>query len=315
MSFTVIQPGVLSLLQDSGRYGYSNTGLTTGGPADGWSFRWANYLLQNHPSATVIEVSVGGLQLQAEADSYFCLCGATMPLTVNGHVKPLWTVHKVQAGDRIELGMATSGLRAYLAVAGGFSIAPQFGSTATVLRESIGGLNGGKLQAGDKLPLSETYPGKATAGLGVPEEYQPRFTAIATLRLIEGYQAGIFPEEQRRRFYQQPYKVTPQADRMGYKLSGTAIQCPQRSMLSEGICYGAVQIPPDGQPIVLLNDRQTLGGYPKIGTVLSLDCWQLAQVTAGASVYFMPMSAAEAHQALRLSEVRFHAIAQQLVSR
>lgn len=309
--FSVIAPGVLSLLQDSGRFGQGALGLTNGGPMDAPSAAWANRLLGNHSNATLIECSVGGLQLRADTHSYIAVTGATLPLTINGKAAEQWTVLKVQAGDLLELGMVTKGLRAYIAVAGGFTIAPQFGSSATVLREAIGGLNGNKLQAGDTLAANRV---DTLQRQRLPARYRPQFNQVLTLRLIEGYQAQSFTATERQRLYLNSYKVTPQADRMGYKLSGSAISCQQTQLLSEGICYGAVQIPPDGQPIVLLNDRQTLGGYPKIGSVLSLDCALLAQAAAGTTVYFTPISPEQAHNALCLAKVRTAAISSQLVS-
>ena len=308
--FTVISPGVLSLLQDSGRFGQSALGLTNGGPMDAASAHWANRLLNNPSDAALIECSVGGLQLSAQGDSYIAVTGATLSLSINGKAAALWTVHRVQAGDSIELGMVTKGLRAYLAVAGGFKVNAQFGSVATVLREAIGGLNGNKLQAGDVLPAA---PVSRLTLQQLPPQYQMQFNKVLTLRLIEGYQAQQFSATERQRFYLNSYKVTPQADRMGYKLSGSALKCQQTQLLSEGICYGAVQIPPDGQPIVLLNDRQTLGGYPKMGSVLSLDCALLAQAGAGTEVYFTPISIEQAHNALCLAKVRTDAISSQLV--
>lgn len=309
--FSVLAPGVLSLLQDSGRFGQSALGLTTGGPMDVPSAAWANRLLGNDTNATLIECSVGGLQLRAETHSFIAVTGATLSLSINGKAVEQWTVHKVQAGDVIELGMVSKGLRAYVAVAGGFNIAPQFGSTATVLREGIGGLNGTKLQAGDKLGAQAVNKLQRQR---LPARYRPQFNQTLTLRLIEGYQASSFSATERQRFYLHSYKVTPQADRMGYKLKGAAIQCQQTQLLSEGICYGAVQIPPDGQPIVLLNDRQTLGGYPKIGSVLSLDCALLAQASAGTEVYFTPVSPQQAHNALCLAKARTDALTSQLVN-
>ncbi|MDX5405611.1 MAG: biotin-dependent carboxyltransferase family protein [Chromatiaceae bacterium] len=308
--FSVIAPGVLSLLQDRGRFGQGALGLTTGGPMDVPSAAWANRLLGNDSNATLIECSVGGLQLRADSPSYIAVTGATLPLSINGKAVEQWTVHQLQTDDVIELGMVTKGLRAYIAVAGGFNIAPKFGSTATVLREGIGGLNGTKLQAGDKLSAQTVNKLQRQR---LPARYRPQFNQTLTLRLIEGYQAGSFSATERQRFYLHSYKVTPQADRMGYKLSGSAIKCQQTQLLSEGICYGAVQIPPDGQPIVLLNDRQTLGGYPKIGSVLSLDCALLAQAGAGTDVYFTPISPEQAHNALCLAKVRTDAITSQLV--
>lgn len=309
--FSIIAPGVLSLLQDSGRFGQSALGLTSGGPMDTISASWANRLLGNDNNAPLIECSVGGLQLRANNNSYIAVTGATLPLSINGQAAEQWTTHKVQAGDVIELGMVSQGLRAYLAVAGGFTVTPQFGSVSTVLREGIGGLNGSKLQSGD---LLTTQIVKQLPRLSLPQPYRPQFNRVLTLRLIEGYQADSFLSTERQRFYLNSYQVTPQADRMGYKLKGAAISCQQSQLLSEGICYGAVQIPPDGQPIVLLNDRQTLGGYPKIGSVLSLDCALLAQAGAGTEVYFTPISPEQAHNALCLAKVRTAAISSQLVS-
>lgn len=309
--FTVIAPGVLSLLQDSGRFGQGALGLTNGGPMDVPSAAWANRLLGNHSNATLIECSVGGLQLRADTHSYLAVTGATLPLTINGKAAEQWTVLKVQPGDLLELGMVTAGLRAYIAVAGGFTVTPQFGSSATVLREAIGGLNGNKLQAGDTLAANSVDKLQRQR---LPARYRPQFNRVLTLRLVEGYQAQSFTATERQRLYLNSYNVTPQADRMGYKLSGSAISCQQTQLLSEGICYGAVQIPPDGQPIVLLNDRQTLGGYPKIGSVLSLDCALLAQASAGTEVYFTPISPEQAHNALCLAKVRTAAISSQLVS-
>jgi biotin-dependent carboxylase-like uncharacterized protein len=307
--FSVLAPGILSLLQDQGRFGHSALGLTNGGPADASSAAWANRLLQNAANATLLECSVGGLTLQAQCHSYIAVTGATLPLSINGEPAELWTVHKVQPGDIIALGMVSRGLRAYLAVAGGFVVPAQFGSTATVLREGIGGLNGNKLQAGDILPSPSV---RQLPRLRLPQQLRPVFTSSVTLRLIEGYQADRFATDQRQRLYLQHYQVTAQADRMGYKLSGAAIHVEHQPLLSEGICYGAVQIPPDGQPIVLLNDRQTLGGYPKIGSVLSLDCASLAQAGAGTQVHFTAISPALAQRALRLATLRFSALISQL---
>jgi biotin-dependent carboxylase-like uncharacterized protein len=307
-SFTVLSAGILSLLQDRGRFGQSALGLTNGGPVDAYSADMANALLGNDSNATLIECSVGGLQLQANCASYIAITGAELSVSINSQDAPMWTTLAISAGDIIELGMVSAGLRAYVAVAQGFKIQPQFTSTATVLREKVGGLNGNKLQAGDKLATENITSGVKRSLAPI---YQRQFNNSLTLRLVEGYQANQFSTIERQRFYLHPYTVTPQSDRMGYKLKGSAIQCQQQSLLSEGICYGAVQIPPDGQPIVLLNDRQTLGGYPKIGSVLSLDCALLAQASPGTQVYFTPISIEQAHNALCLADVHFKRITQQ----
>ncbi|MEZ5534057.1 MAG: biotin-dependent carboxyltransferase family protein [Thiolinea sp.] len=300
---TVIQPGVLSLLQDNGRFGQHRIGLTTGGPLDSEAFHWANRLCGNPPeaSATAIEVSIGGLVLKAGVDTSIALAGANMPLKINQRSVASWQTLRIKAGDRIELGYATQGARAYLAVNGGFAVPPSFGSTATVVREGIGGLDGTALKKGDELPLGLQHHPEC---LMLPQQYRPNYSGQATLRVIMGYQQEHFSATQQALFFHSEYTVSEQVDRMGFRLEGQPVKANISSMLSEGICYGAIQIPADGQPIVLLNDRQTIGGYPKIGSVLSLDIARLTQLMPGAKVRFTPVSLAEAHNALHLSDRR-----------
>ena len=306
----IISPGVLSLLQDQGRFGMGALGLTQGGPLDLHSFRWANALVANPVNSTVIEHSVGGLTLQAVNDCIIAVTGAELPLTRNGKAVNCWQAIALKAGDELELGIFSRGLRAYIAVAGAIAAPAQFGSSATVMREGIGGLqqDGQKLAAGAELTLAAAANAHIdTDKAPVPADIRQRSlpgTAPLQLRLIEGYQAALFSATARAQFYLHAYQVSRQFDRMGYKLSGPAIHCSTRQLLSEGISYGAVQIPPDGQPIVLLNDRQTLGGYPKIGNVLSLDCWALAQAKSGTAVHFSPITAADAHNAIHLDAAR-----------
>lgn len=298
MSFQVITPGVLGLLQDAGRYGQHGIGLTTGGPADAWAFAICQRLLDNDPNATLLEIGFGGLELEARVATTLCLTGADMPLYINDKPCDSWCTHHVQQGDRIRTGYAQSGCRAYLGVAGGFLITPQFGSTATVVRESIGGLTGDKLTAGDILPCKQ-QPHNTLIRLA--DSDIPDYPQQLNLRLILGYQQDDFDPLQQQRFFSTEYEVTERSDRMGYCLQGTPIACNTSRLLSEGICLGAVQIPADGQPIVLLHDRQTIGGYPKIGSVLSLDCARLTQLRPGNTVTFESISPEDAHNALHLA--------------
>lgn len=292
------QPGILTLIQDRGRFGQHAIGLTTGGPLDPEAFDLCNRLLQNPQNSTVLEASFGGLHLLAEVDTFICVTGADMPLRINDKEQPLWQVLKIHAGDTIALDYARSGCRSYLGVAGGFDIAPTFGSTATVTREGLGGLDGGKLQVGDVLPCSQHT---ARRRLFLPAAQQPLYPDSITVRVMPGYQDHQFSRLQQRRFFNHNYTVSDRCDRMGYRLEGPTISCEIEGILSEGICYGAIQIPADGQPIVLLNDRQTIGGYPKIGSALSLDAAKLAQLTPGATARFSPVSIHEAHNALHLA--------------
>ncbi|MDN3638106.1 biotin-dependent carboxyltransferase family protein [Simiduia curdlanivorans] len=298
----VIQPGFLSLLMDAGRLGQHGLGLTTGGPLDEISFYWANRLCQNPNNTTLIEASVGGLELEALANTSLAVTGANMPLTINGQSKPLWATHSVRTGDKIKLGFATAGARCYLAVAGGFDIEPQFGSTATVVREGIGGLNGKALAAGDQLALGQAVNTIDDQYLAL--EAQPTFASNISVRVILGYQEQHFSAAQKALFFSNSYEVSNQCNRMGYRLTGPAIKCEIGGIVSEGICLGAIQVPADGQPIVLLHDRQTIGGYPKLGAVFSGDLYKLGQLMPGANLHFEAMDIYQAQAELLLEQRR-----------
>lgn len=291
--FQVLKPGVMTLIQDGGRTGYHRLGLTTGGPADSLAFAWANRLCGNHSVASSLEITVGGLELVAEVTTRVAVCGADMPVTINGRPIEGWRSHPVYPGDKISVGFARAGVRAYLATAGGLMVPAVLGSTATVLRENIGGMEGRKLVAGDRLPCPQVDSGDC---LKVPTGYRPVYNRRVLLRMVMGYQHDAFAPAERERFYAGEYQVSSQCDRMGYRLEGPAVHCRMPDMLSEGICLGAVQVPPDGQPIVLLSDRQTIGGYPKLGAVLSVDLPLLAQLPAGGRVSFAPITVDKARQ-------------------
>ena len=290
--FTVKQPGLLTLIHDRGRYGAHNLGLTTGGPLDMTAFDWANRLLGNPANASCLEVSFGGLSLEANVDTVITITGATAPCKINGESIVQWQTHNIRKGDVVELGFASNGVRTYLSVAGGFDIEPSFGSSSTVVREKIGGLNGGKLQAGDVLPCQ---PGSVGHHLKLEQHQHPDYGRQATLRVVKGYQQAVFDHVQQWRFFNSEYRVTERSDRMGFRLEGEVIHCDMVSMLSEGICHGAIQIPADGQPIVLMNDRQTIGGYPKMGSVIPSDTAKLAQLSAGSTIRFEEISLEQAH--------------------
>ncbi|WP_127022350.1 5-oxoprolinase subunit C family protein [Rheinheimera mangrovi] len=282
-AFVVLKAGVLSTLQDQGRFGYAHLGLSQGGPADYASYRIADLLLQNQSPSCQIEVSVGGLSVLALTDTVFCVTGAAMPLTVNGQPKSLWHSHRIKKDDVIELGFAKSGLRCYLAVAGGFKLPKDFGSNSTVLREKVGGIAGAALQQGQFLPVRSTYRPLLWV---LPQKLWPDFSTPLQLGLVPGYQQHWFDEAQWQQLCGTDYQVSALYDRMGYRLQGEPLLYQSQALLSEGISYGAVQLPPDGLPIVLLNDRQTLGGYPKPGAILARHAAALAQCTQGHSIRF-----------------------------
>ncbi len=300
--FTVKQPGLLTLIQDRGRFGAHNLGLTTSGPLDPLAYDWANRLLGNDADASCLEVSFGGLTLEAEVDTAIAITGARKPCKVNNKEISQWRTNSIKKGDVLELGFAQDGIRAYLAVAGGFDIDASFGSSSTVVREKIGGIHGDKLQAGDFLPCQVN---SINSHLKLEEEHQPSYGNQATLRVVKGYQQAAFDNVQQWRFFNSSYQVTERSDRMGFRLEGEVIHSDIVGMLSEGICHGAIQIPADGQPIVLMNDRQTIGGYPKIGSVIHLDTARLSQLAPGSEVRFEAISQEQAHNLHWLEKSRY----------
>jgi biotin-dependent carboxylase-like uncharacterized protein len=302
--FEILSPGILSLLQDAGRYGQHTIGLTNGGPMDPLAFKWANRLLSNDENSTVIETTVGGLKLKSTIDTYIAITGAKVKVTINGIETAQWHTLSVKKDDVIELGYATQGCRIYLGVAGGFQVQKQFSSTSTVVRENVGGLNGAGLKVADKLAvISNKQPAKH---LKLCADDIPDYSSDITLRVIPSYQQHDFSRHEQRMFFQNDFSVSDLCDRMGYRLSGPKITCDIEGILSEGIALGAIQVPKDGQPIILMNDRQTIGGYPKIGSVLSLDLAKLAQLTQGAKVRFEPITIDHAHNLLLLAQHKFN---------
>ena len=285
MSFDIIKCGMLSLLQDYGRYGYQRIGVTSGGPMDEHAFLWANKLLDNVANATQIEITFGGLVLVATKSTVIAITGADLGAHINEKAVKPWRTYNISVGDTITFNQPNTGLRAYLAVKGGFHVEPHLGSSATVVREGIGGIqrNGVKLEVGDKLkytPYTNQY------FRTVSSHFIPDYSGTIELGVIPSYQFDGFSKHQTNIFFSSTYEISNQIDRMGYRLKGEAITYDGNGIISEGISMGAVQIPQDGQPIVLLRDRQTIGGYPKIGCVSALDCNLLAQKKSGDTITF-----------------------------
>lgn len=303
--FTVTHPGLMAQLQDGGRTGFQHVGLTTGGALDEHAFQWANHLLQNRWDAPVIEVSFGGLKLQSQVDCLIAVTGADLGLKINDQPAATWEILAIRAGDRIEFGYPKNGTRAYLAVKGGFKIKPSFGSVATVQRDTMGGLDGmgSLLGFGDQLPCAEADHRRDAKlhkliGKRVSSSYLPDYNEPLTLRVVLGYQQHLFPSEALTRFFSEPYQISTDSDRMGVRLKGAPIKALVDGIPSEGISLGAIQVPPDGQPIILMRDRQTIGGYPKLGSVYPPDTGQLAQRQPKTEIRFEVMPLHDAQQQL-----------------
>jgi len=197
----------------------------------------------------------------------------------------------MKQGQTLNLKSARDGMRSYLAVSAGFQVSPAHGSVSTVVRNSLGGLDGALLKEGVFLPANSSDVG---AVRHMPIRYLPSYTDSIELRVIESYQANQFNADQIDKFYRSEYTLTPDCDRMGARLEGESTSAPKGDLISEGIALGSIQIPEDGQPIILLNDRQTLGGYPKLGTVARVDLFQLAQARPGTKIQFVSIKLDEA---------------------
>lgn len=297
--FRIIKPGFFSLVQDSGRFGYEHLGVTCGGAMDEMAASWANRLLDNPAGSALLEITAGGLEMQARTQTMVAITGGDLNLTINGEPQVPWRSVWVNTGDVLKFGYPRLGFRAYLAVQGGFQVDPVLDSVATVKRDGLGGLKGdGSPLAEDDLLACRFMPEEGISRQ-IPERFMPDYNGPVTLNIVPGYQQLKFSKQAWQQLLHQPFELDVRSDRMGARLQGQVIESPQLSMFSEGISYGAVQVPPDGQPIVMLNDRQTLGGYPKLGNILPLDCFALAQRQPGTEVRFAHMGLMTAQQQMR----------------
>ncbi len=262
-------------------------GLCQSGAADAYSYHWANALLGNLKSAPVLEICLGAFEAEFCHATEIALCGADMRAQLNGSPIKNWCSHRVKAGDYLRLNYPASGLRSYLAVLGGFLFnAALFSSIASVPREGLGFNGGAPISAGMCLPYAALGANKNRWRRCLIDALIPNYAADLQLDIYPAYQWQAFDDVQRQRFTHTTYTVSTESDRMGYRLDGQAVSYRGKQLISEGIALGAVQIPANGQPIVLLNDRQTIGGYPKIGCVTKASCSQLAQRRPGDKVFF-----------------------------
>ena len=285
----------LCLLQDAGRFGVRHLGVTQGGGLDWRSMSWANWLLGNALDAPVIEITLGGFSVVAEEDCLLALAGADLGAQLDGQALAPWRSFKLRKGQRLQFTQPFLGARAYLAAPGGFDAPKVLGSSATVVREELGGLDG----MGRALAKGASLSYSAEAPLlmrELPREQVPDFKSDLPLDVVLGAQIGEFSGQSLFDAFNSAWTLDSRADRMGIRLLGTALQYQGKPMISEGIPLGAVQVPPDGQPIVLLNDRQTIGGYPRLGALTPLALARLAQCLPGATVRLRPVVQDVAHR-------------------
>jgi biotin-dependent carboxylase-like uncharacterized protein len=289
-------PGVT--LQDGGRRGYLRFGITAAGPMDPLMFASANRAVGNPLDATAIEVSTGGLTVTApEGPLGLALISTGFRATLDGEALPRACALTLEPGRTLTVRAGSTGAWGYLAVAGTFEVAPVLGSTATHTRSGLGGLDGRGLRAGDRLGISQTRPGE-----GAPQRLLAPWLDRdpARIRVVLGPQDDYFGEDQIAAFLERSWTVSPRGDRMACFLDGTPLtHAKGHDIVSDGVAMGAIQVPGNGLPIVLMADRQSTGGYPKIATVIGPDLGRLAQALGGTAITFAAVSLAEAVAARR----------------
>lgn len=289
MGIIVENPGLLTTVQDEGRFGYQQAGVSPAGPMDTRSFYLANILVGNKRSEGVLEMTFAGPTLLFEEDNIIAITGGELSPTVNGTPVPMYQALLVHAGDKLAFGMAGSnGCRGYLAFAGGLDIPLVMGSKSTLMRNKLGGYEGRKLEKGDRIGFVEPkteLPNMEKRKL--PQEVFPK--KEITLRVVTGPQDYEFSEEELKRFFWYGAEITNEFDRMGCRLKREEPikHLGDGNIISDGIAFGSIQVPTNGQPIIMLADRQSTGGYTKIGTVISVDLPKLAQSVPGYKVRFI----------------------------
>lgn len=302
----VREPGLLTTVQDLGRFGYQAEGVPVSGAADVQSLWVANRLVGNPPGEAGLEITLLGPVLEVLAEAVIAVTGADLGATLNGGELPLGVSVGVRPGDRLAFRGPRAGCRAYLAVAGGIAVPAWLGSKSTDLLGGMGGFAGRPLRRGDVIaagppgrPLRELVGRRMSAAAAVLPAGGGAGGAGWEVRAVVGPQDESFPAEAVALFFSSPYRVSPTSDRMGLRLEGAPVPPrPEAGELpSEGTPAGAVQVPPDGQPIVLMAGRQTMGGYHKIAVVIAPDLPLLAQARPGEAVRFRAVTLAEAHAA------------------
>ena len=297
MSITVLNPGLLTTVQDLGRVGYQQFGVSVSGVMDPRAAATANILVGNPQEEAVLECTMLGPQLRFDAANTIAITGGDLMASLDGQAVPTYRAVAVQAGQTLLFQAPKTGCRAYIAFTGGLDIPMVMGSRSTYLKAKIGGLEGRKLGKGDVIGFRAPGVPKNLSERYIYPEFIPR--PVYTLRVVMGPQDDAFTDAGIAAFLGETYTVTNEFDRMGCRLDGPSIQhVKDGNIISDGIAFGAIQVPTEGKPIIMMADRQTTGGYTKIANVISADFRLLGQLKAGDKVKFEKVSIQAAQEAL-----------------
>lgn len=299
---TIARPGMFTTVQDCGRWGFQARGVPVSGAMDLYSHRIANKLVGNPDEAATLEVTLLGPEITFEAATIFAVAGAEFRLSLNDATIPTNEAVAAPPGSILKFGERVQGARAYVAVAGGVSVPEVFGSRSTHVLSAMGGFEGRALRAGDRVPVAEKVPGAFFS-----EGHQKKGSRYPFPLVLPqgGARVRVLPQSDYllRHLTSQRFKISPRSDRMGYRLEGTPIaNAPAGELISAGVATGALQIPPTGQPILLMADHATTGGYAIAATVITADLPLAGQLAPGDWIEFEPCSLSEADTALRERE-------------
>ena len=303
MSLRVEEPGLSTTVQDTGRYGHYHIGMPPAGAMDEFAHRVANALVGNSEDAATLEMTYYGPDLEFEEDAVVAVTGADMSPELDGEDVPLWEAIPVDAGQTLSVNYATAGARSYLAIAGGIDVPTVMDSRATYTLIGLGGYEGRELEAGDVLSVGDASDGSNFVGNSVESDHRPDYADDASIRVVMGLCDYRLTDESKEAFLDADWSVTPEADRVGYRLTGPDIEFVEReqpfgagadpsNVVDLGYPIGSIQVPE--QPIILMRDAVTGGGYATVGTVISPDRDRLAQRPTHGTVDFESISVDEA---------------------
>jgi antagonist of KipI len=296
----VTAPGLLTTVQDSGRFGFQQYGVPVSGAMDYYAYVASNLLVRNTPSEACLEITLLGPTLEILNQTQIAITGADLSPTLNHEKVPCWQTLDVSEGDELRFGQPRSGCRAYLSVKGGIYVPILLGSRSTYLRGFLGGYKGRQLKTGDMIEANQHLFSSETHMQMIPQNLIPTYETNPTIRVVLGPQSDFFTDKTREGFLSSTYTVTADSDRMGYRLDGLELE-PKKSlpMVSDATPVGAVQVPTDGKPIIMMRDAQTTGGYPKIAVVTTPDTSRLGQIRPGNTIEFSKSSPSEAQKRLQ----------------
>lgn len=310
MALEIIKAGMLTTVQDRGRFGYQQYGVNCSGAMDENAARVANILVGNDENDAVLELTLAGAILTFTEDHIIAICGGNMSPYMHNTSVPMWQPFLVKKGSTLSFAKYVSGCRVYIAIGGGIAVPSVMGSSSTFIRASLGGYKGRALRTGDIIAVHPLQQGSLSSILmkKLDEDREHKFNAQhfamalennAIIRYVQGPEYDLLSDESKRSWNTEKWRIDSQSDRMGYRLQGKQLELLEKQdMISEGTVHGTIQLPANGQPIVLLADRQTTGGYSRIACVVAVDIPMFGQLKPGDYVSFMPVSLEEAERLL-----------------